>query len=110
MTPEQLAQAQLDAYNNHDIDAFMANYAQDVSVRIFPSNQLLFTGSEAMAKHYTQNRFNLPDLHAQLVERIVQGNIVIDKELVTGMGDGTLSVIAMYEVEEAKIKNVWFIQ
>ena len=110
MTPQQLAQAQLDAYNNHDINAFMANYAEDVLVRLFPSNQVLFSNSADMAKHYAQKRFNLPTLHAELIERLVQGNIVIDKELVTGMEGAPLSVIAMYEIVAAKIKNVWFIQ
>jgi len=110
MPPEQLAQAQLDAYNNHDIDAFIAQYADDVVVRLFPSNQVLFSDSAKMAEHYAQNRFNLTDLHAQLVERLVQGNIVIDKELVTGLEGAPLSVIAMYEVVADKIQNVWFIE
>ncbi|EPJ49270.1 MAG: hypothetical protein OFPI_25750 [Osedax symbiont Rs2] len=110
MTPQQLTQAQLDAYNRHDINAFMDNYAEDVLVRLFPSNQVLFSNSADMATYYAKNRFNLPNLHAQLVERLVQGNIVIDKELVTGLGSEPVSVIAMYEVVGTKIKNVWFIQ
>src|SRR6185312_11711188 len=36
-TPEMLAQQQLNAYNAHDLDAFLAPYADDVEIYTFPN-------------------------------------------------------------------------
>ena len=50
--PEILAQRQLDAYNNHDIEAFAACFAEGVEAFELPTMALLFTGRDALVTRY----------------------------------------------------------
>lgn len=77
-----LAQQQLDAYNDRDIDAFMKCYCDSVKVYGFP-NDLIMNGWLEMKNRYEQMFLETPDLHCLLLNRMVQGNTVIDQELVT---------------------------
>lgn len=107
--PEKLAQAQLNAYNGHDLEAFLEPYAEDVKVYEFP-NTLRFQGKETMRKQY-QFIENNPDLHCKLVNRIVEGNTVIDHENVTvSKNRPFIKAIAIYKIKDGKIAEVYFIQ
>lgn len=107
-TPEDLAQRQLNAYNMRNIDAFLEPYADDVEVYQYP-NTIQFKGKETMRETYSQMFKNTPNLHCELVGRIIQGNVVIDKERVR-FGDQIIEAVAMYHIENGKIKKVYFIQ
>lgn len=104
--PADLAQRQLNAYNFRNIEAFLEPYAEDVAVYMYP-DKLLYTGKETMRKEYASMFEKMPNLHCELKERIVQGNIVIDKELVQ-FGDEILEAVAIYHIENNKIKKVYF--
>jgi hypothetical protein len=108
-TPEQLAQAQLDAYNARNIDAFLEPYSDSVEIYAFPA-KLLSKGKEAMRKEYGAMFQQVPNLHCTLVNRIVEGNTVIDHENVTGFGPQPLRAIAIYTISKGKISKVHFIQ
>ena len=106
--PEAAVQRQLDAYNAHDLERFIAEYADDVRVFRPPATEPVLSGKQAFAAHYAQNRFNLPGLHARLMNRIVVGNTVVDHEEIDGLPQGSLSAIAVYEVFDDRIRTVWF--
>jgi len=107
-SPELLAQQQLNAYNAHDLEAFLAPYADDVEIYELP-DKLLMKGKENMRKDY-QFITQVPGLHCRLVNRIVQGNMVIDQEEVSGFGDKPAHAVAIYLVENGKIRKVYFKQ
>jgi len=107
-TPETLAQRQLNAYNVRNIDAFLEPYAEDVEIYAYP-NQLLMKGKEQMRIRYSKMFDDTPNLHCELVGRIVQGNTVIDKERVQ-RADEIIEATAMYHIENNKIKKVYFIR
>jgi hypothetical protein len=65
-------------------------------------------GKAALGAHYAKHRFNLPELHARLLNRIVSGNIVVDQEEVTGVPGGVMAAVAVYRVERGRIQAVWF--
>jgi hypothetical protein len=109
MNPEAFAQRQLDAYNDRDLDRFIREYTEDVVVYRLPDTQPAIVGRDALAAFYRDNRFNLPGLHAKLVNRMVFGNKVIDQELVTGVPNAPLEVAAIYEVTGKGISRVWFV-
>src|SRR6478736_928048 len=98
LDPEGFAQRQLDAYNARDLERFIKEYAEDVVVYRMPDPSPAIVGRAALAAHYRDNRFNLPGLHAKLVNRMVFGNKVIDQEVVTGLPTGTMHAAAIYEV------------
>ena len=108
--PEAVVQRQLEAYNAKDIDALMATFADDVEAFEYP-NTLLFSSIEKMRQRLTL-RLQEPNLHAQLLNRIVMGNLVIDHEIVTRTfpeGAGQLETIVIYEVRDGKIAKNWFV-
>jgi hypothetical protein len=107
--PAAFALRQLDAYNDRDLERFVREYTDDVEVYRLPGAEPLIVGKAALAEHYRKNRFNLPGLHAELVQRMVFGNKVIDQERVTGVPDAPLEVAAIYEVTPAGIARVWFL-
>jgi len=106
-TPLALVQRQLNAYNAHNLDAFLEPYADDVELYDFP-NTLVTKGKAEMRKQYTFLN-NVPELHCEIKERIIQGNTIIDKESVTGFGNKPLEATAIYQIENNKIKKVFFI-
>ena len=108
MTPEALVQAQLDAYNAHDLQAFVACYSDDILVYRPPVAQPALAGKAAFADFYATQRFNLPGLHAQVLNRMVLGNKVIDHERISGLGDAPLEAAAVYEITCGLISTVWF--
>jgi len=107
--PAAFAQRQLDAYNARDLGRFVAEYTDDVEVFRLPGAEPVIRGKQSLGEHYARNRFNLPDLHARLVNRMVFGNKVIDQEYVTGVPGAPLEVAAIYEVTPAGISKVWFV-
>jgi hypothetical protein len=109
---ERVVQAQVDAFNRHDVDAFMANYAPDAIHWRYPSDTT-FNGAARIRAHYTE-LFSDPDasrLHATVRERIVKGPYVIDEEYIVGLpaDDPHVSVI-IYEVRHGLIRNAWFME
>ena len=106
-SPEELAARQLEAYNNGDLEAFCACYAQDVVVELLVGDEEMFRGMTAFRARYSE-RFKNPDLHARLVNRIACGRVVVDQEEVTGLPGPTQHVIAIYEVADGLIRKVRF--
>ncbi|UIY45268.1 nuclear transport factor 2 family protein [Methylobacterium radiotolerans] len=102
-------QMQLEAYNAHDIDAFMPWWADDCEYYAFPAT-LLARGTAAIRERHVE-RFQEPDLHGKLLTRIVVGNVVVDHETVQRNfpeGRGEVDVICTYEIERGKIAKAWF--
>lgn len=106
--PVAVVQAQLDAYNDHDVERFAACYAEDVEVFRPPAAEPAIRGRAALADYYARNRFNIPALHAELVGRLAFGNKVVDQERITGLEPPMPPVGAVYEVLDGKIRRVWF--
>ena len=108
VSPEDIVQKQLDAYNARDIDAFMATYTNNIKLYNFPET-LRSEGEEPMRKSFASYFKNTPDLNCRLLKRMVIGNKVIDHEFITANGN-TFKAIAIYEVENGLISKVTFIR
>jgi uncharacterized protein (TIGR02246 family) len=105
---EAVVQTQLEAYNAHDVQAFVATYASDAEIYEFPA-KLLMKGAAQIEDYYATKRFNDPRLHATLAKRMVMGDVVVDHEkivLTFPEGAGRLEAIAIYEVQAGKISKV----
>lgn len=111
---EQVVQTQVEAFNRRDLDAFLATYAPDLKMYLHPSQKLMMSGLDEARQKYAAQFANMakePNVRVDIPTRIVQGNFVIDHEVFTGAPDGReFRVVAIYEVREGKIQNVWFIE
>lgn len=109
MTPEQLAEHQLQGYNERNINKFLEAYSDSVKVYMFP-DKLLYTGKNKMKSGYEGMFASTPDLHCTLKSRMVLGNTVIDEERVlVNKSRPLLEAIAIYKVAAGKIQEVYFI-
>lgn len=108
MNPEDVVQRQLIAYNAKDLEAFLAQYAEDVREYRPPDRDPFLQGKAAFRAYYGEKRFVLPSLHAEVVQRMVVGNKVADHERITGIRETPVEGIALYEVVGGLIRNVWF--
>lgn len=107
-SPTDLAQQQLNAYNAHDLEAFLHPYADDVEVYA-TSGKLLMKGKEQMRKKY-QFITKTPHLYCRLINRIASGNTVIDHEEIwtSPQPEKLVYGVAIYVIEKGKIKRVYF--
>ncbi|WP_115461454.1 nuclear transport factor 2 family protein [Winogradskyella aurantiaca] len=108
VSPEVIVQQQLEAYNSGDIEAFMATYSDDIKLFRFP-NTLMSEGKAPMRQQYGSMFASIKDLNAEIVNRTVIGNKVIDKEKVTANGN-VFYAVAIYEVTNGLISRVTFIR
>lgn len=107
---EAVVQAQLDAYNAHDVDALVAIYADDAQQFQHPAT-LLAQGSAQIRERFA-SRFAAAQPQARLINRIVAGDMVIDHEIVSSAaaeGPGSVELVAMYQVADGRIAKAWFI-
>jgi hypothetical protein len=107
--PAAFAQRQLDAYNARDLASFVAEDTDDVVVYRLPETAPFLVGKPALSEHYRKTRFNLPSLHAELVNRMTFGNKVIDQERVLGVQEQPMDVAAIFEVTPSGISKAWFV-
>ena len=107
LSPEDVVQRQLDAYNARDLARFLDEYSDDVRVYRPPALEPIIVGKEAFGKFYATQRFNHERLQADLVNRMVLGNKVIDHERIFGVGEGPFEVVVVYEVNGGLIQCTW---
>jgi hypothetical protein len=106
---EKIAQAQLDAYNAQDLDAYCSYFTDGVVVANV-NGEVTGEGIEAYRARYKDAFAKFPKNKAELLNRIVLGTSVIDHERVD-RGDGvtpTFEVAAIYTFEGDKIARVDF--
>lgn len=106
---ENIVQQQIQLYNAGDIDGFASTYADDIIVYTFPDNTVTLSGKEALIERYTETFKK--NMHAEIKNRSIVGNKVIDWEFATnGLTGETVSLMAIYEVNNNLISKVWFIR
>jgi len=104
----ELIQRQLDAYNNQNIDAFLACYAED-AVLSGLNGDITHRGLAAIRKRHEDLFYEFPKNHARLVNRIDLGTTVIDHEQVErSPGGDKFEVAAIYTIKAGKIARVDF--
>lgn len=106
---EQVVQAQLEAYNARDLDAWLDTYSEDAE-QFMQHMGSLAKGRQAIRQRM-EERFRDPALHARLVHRTTMENIVVDHELVTRTFPDGLAIVEMiciYEVRAGKIVKASF--
>ena len=110
LTPEDLVQKQVEAYNAHDLDAFVACYGPAIEFRTMDGKVNPEKGLAPLRKGYEDLFKRFPKLKVTVLKRISQGPFVIDQEQAEGMGPNPITVTAIYETSQGKIIRVWYIE
>ena len=109
LSPAGTVQRQIELFNAHDLEGFMALFSEDFEVAelpagvIGPRNKAWFRGL------YSERFKSSPDLHASAKAQMVSGEFVIQKERIMGRADQkeAIDVTLIYQVKAGKIVRVW---
>jgi imidazolonepropionase-like amidohydrolase len=108
-SPEAVVQRQLEAYNAHDLEGFVATYAEDIEIFDLPGAAAKSSGKAKLRATYGGMFKQLPQLRCDVVDRMVEGPFVIDQEVCRAKpGDRPFRAAAIYQVDKGLIRRVWF--
>lgn len=117
IAPQPLIQAQLDAYNCHDAEAFAATYGPEAEIIELATGTLIAKGRAAIRTFYAARFQANPKLQAEILHRTLQGSFVVDQERITGVltapgGEERppLTAVVIYEVKDEKIARAWLVR
>ena len=104
MSPTDVVERQLRAYNAHDADAFAATYAADAQIYKAGSAGAVLGGRDAIRASYAKLFAARPGVRAEVSGRLVAGDFVSDHETIAG---SNLRAIVVYEVHDGLIRRAW---
>ena len=104
----EIAQKQLDAYNAQDLDNYVSFFAEDCIVSNLNGTPTE-TSRDAIKARYAKAFAAFPQNKAELKNRMVVGNTVVDHELVIrAPGGEQFEIIAIYTFKDRLISRVDF--
>lgn len=101
--------AQLEAYNAQDLDAYCACFADDVVVED-GAGKVISRGKAVMRENYARMFAAHPDNHCDILHRISVGDFVIDHERITGRGPEPVYAVAVYRIADGLIQHIRFLK
>lgn len=108
MSNLDIAQKQLDAYNAQDLDTYVSYFTEDCIVSGL-NGVPTETTREAIKARYAKAFAQYPQNKAELKNRIVVGNTIVDHELVIRAPSGEqFEIIAIYTFRDGLIARVDF--
>lgn len=99
-----VVQRQVDAYNRHDLDAFLACYAPTAVIE-WADGTRRFAGHQEIRARYAELFASAPDVHATVTGRLRAGEWTVDEEHVH-LDDSRLHVLVGYRVRNELIDLV----
>ncbi len=112
LSPEEIVQKQLEAYNSRDMETYISLFSDDVEFYNYGDHTLTMEGKEACRNFY-QDLFDAsPNLHSTTLKRIVHNNVVIEHESITGRKGLTqaITMVLIFVIENKKISKVTVIK
>jgi hypothetical protein len=110
LTPREIVNRQLIAYNAHDIDDYCALFAEDATVSMLATGETICDGLGGIRDFYAKRFTDNPRLHCMVHQHMDGADFAIDRETVSGLPSGDLHIIAIYEVREGLIHSLKFIR
>ena len=108
MSNLDVAQKQLDAYNAQDLDKYVSYFTEDCIVSGLNGTPTE-TSRDAVKARYAKAFAQFPQNKAELNNRIVVGNTIVDHELVIrSPGGEQFEIIAIYTFRDGLIARVDF--
>ena len=97
------------AYNEKDIEAYLACFSPDVEV-YNAAGVLMCQGKDKLRESFDALFRNQPNTRRKILERISSGNRIVERELVAGIkGTPEASVTSVYELENGLIRTFYFV-
>jgi hypothetical protein len=106
-TPEEVAQANIDAYNAHDVEALIATFSPSATFGQL-GGRILLDGRGSMQRYYTQLFHARPTLHCAVKQRTVMGPFVVELQEISGDDQPGMQAMMISEVRDGRIVKVWY--
>jgi hypothetical protein len=107
LTPLQIVNERMRLYNEHNFEAFIKLYNEDVKVYTYP-DKLMGTGSDRLASIFKSD-FEKKSVNVKIINQISNGSYVINHEIVTHK-DKETKYVSIYEVRDGLITSVSFVR
>ena len=108
-TPFDPVQAQLDAYNARNVDAFVRCFAPTIICEDGVGKRL-FIGNATMRERYAALFAESPNLHCEVRMRLRIGEYAIDEVDVTGPDGEIVHAVVIYHVKGNLITHIRFLR
>ena len=112
--PAAVVQAQVEAYNKHDLETFLSCYADSATVYWLDGRKAPVKGMDELRAEFAF-LLKIPQSGAgygvDIVAKTITGPTVANVEHVRGLPPGAPprpDTLVLYEVRDGKIVNVWF--
>lgn len=107
LSPTATVQRQIELFNAHDLEGFLALFSEDVQVSAIPGNPPPVGKAQLRDLYAARFKAN-PDLHASATAQMVADDFVIQKEKISGRaGKPSLEAVVIYQVKAGKIVRMW---
>jgi hypothetical protein len=105
--PLEVVNKRMNAYNQHDLKAFLATYSDDVQVYTYP-DKLLAEGKVHLQSIF-EPMFEEGDIAVKIHQQIEKDSYVINEETVIYSGKKT-NYVSIYKVVDGLITEVRFVR
>ena len=106
-SPLDVVNQRMDFYNHHNFEKFIRLYSDSVKVYTYP-DKFLASGKDNLASIF-KPKFSSKSIQVKIVTQIINGNYVINQEIVTENGMDT-KYVSIYEVRDGLITSVRFVR
>lgn len=107
LSPVEVVNKRMDAYNRHNINAFLATYADTVKVYTYPDKQL--ASGKAHLQSIFEPMFTEGNVAVKIHQQIETDSYVINQETVIDSGKKT-DYVSIYKVVDGLITEVRFVR
>lgn len=111
-TVDELAKAEVNAYNAGNIDAFVARYAPDAEIYDLSNTTVpIAKGSKQIREIWGGMFKQLPNLHCHVVSRTIMGNKCVAIESISAVGPTPVIGVGTYffNLKTGLIEKVYFV-
>src|SRR5687768_10434833 len=106
-SPLHVVNQRMELYNQHNFEKFIRLYDDSVKVYTYP-DKFLASGKDNLASIF-QPKFSSKSIQVKIITQIINGNYVINQEIVTESGTDT-KYVSIYEVRDGLITSVRFVR
>jgi hypothetical protein len=98
------------AFNARDLSAFLVCFSDEIEIFKLPGEEVIAQGLDSIRAGYAKKFNDSPDLNCVILNKMTQGKYTVLHEKITGYPKSPLTCnIALYEVENERIRRVWLI-
>lgn len=111
-TVDELAKAEVNAYNARNIDAFVARYAPNAEIYDLSNTNVPIAKGSTQIREIWGNFFKqFPNLHCHVVSRTILGNKCVAIESISGVGPTPMIGVGTYlfNLKTGLIEKVYFV-